>query len=181
MKKITKASAVFILAASIAALTTAQVAPISRVNANNENNTVATATTSTEYIATTATVDINHDIENVARHISDRLEPYTLEEETKYLQDKLDSGATMYSMIEKSTGKFIGNTEFFDRKGDDAEWGIAITGSMQDKGFGTEALRRMIDYGFNDLGLERIRLVVFVANEHKVDIFMDIRKEGGAK
>ena len=66
LKKITKASAVFILAASIAALTTAQVAPISRVNANNENNTVATATTSTEYIATTATVDINHDIENVA-------------------------------------------------------------------------------------------------------------------
>jgi RimJ/RimL family protein N-acetyltransferase len=138
-----------------------------------------------------------NDIENVARHISDRLEPYTLEEETKYMQDKLDSGATMYSMIEKSTGKFIGNTEFFDRKGDDAEWGIAITGSMQNKGYGTEALRRMIDYGFNDLGLERIRLVVFVANErafhvyqqcgfkeyhrNKVDIFMDIRKEGGAE
>ena len=55
----------------------------------------------------------------------------------------------------------------------------------------------MIDYGFNDLGLERIRLVVFVANErafhvyqqcgfkeyhrNKVDIFMDIRKEGGAE
>ena len=70
-------------------------------------------------------LEMVNDIENVARHISDRLEPYTLEEETKYLQDKLDSGATMYSMIEKSTGKFIGNTEFFDRKGDDnAEQGL---------------------------------------------------------
>lgn len=142
-------------------------------------------------------LEMVNDIENVAKYISDRLEPYTLEEENKYLQDKLDSGATMYSMIEKSTGKFIGNTEFFDRKGNDAEWGIAITGSMQNKGYGTEALRRMIDYGFNELGLERIRLVVFVANDrafhvyqqcgfkeyhrNKVDIFMDIRNEGGSK
>ena len=138
-------------------------------------------------------LEMVNDIENVAKHIGDRREPYTLEEETKYMQDKLDSGATMYSMIEKSSGKFIGNTEFFDRKGNDAEWGIAITGTMQNKGYGTEALRRMIDYGFNELGLERIRLVVFVANErafhvyqvcgfkeyhrNKVDIFMDIRKE----
>ena len=61
-------------------------------------------------------LEMVNDIENVAKYISDRLEPYTLEEENKYMQDKLDSGATMYSMIEKSSGKFIGNTEFFDRK-----------------------------------------------------------------
>ena len=64
LKKITKASAVFILAASIAALTTAQVAPISRVNANNENNT--TTATSTEYVATTTTTNIDQDIDNIA-------------------------------------------------------------------------------------------------------------------
>ena len=136
-----------------------------------------------------------NDIEGVARFIADRREPYTVEEETSYMKEKIESGATMYSMIEKSTGKFIGNTEFFNRVYKEAEWGIVMTKSMQDRGFGTEALRRMIDYGFNDLGLERIRLVVFVANErafhvyqqcgfkeyhrNKVDIFMDIRKEGG--
>ena len=136
-----------------------------------------------------------NDIENVAKHIGPRREPYTLEEEEKYMRDKIDNDAAMFSMIERSTGKFIGNAEFFDRKGDDAEWGIAITGSMQNKGFGKEALLRMIDYGFNDLGLERIHLGVYVTNErafhvyqecgfkefhrNKVDIFMDIRKEGG--
>ena len=88
-------------------------------------------------------------------------------------------------------------TEFFNRRDNDAEWGIVITASMQNKGFGKEALRRMIDYGFNDLGLDRIRLEVYVTNErafhvyqecgfkeyhrNKVDIFMDIRKEGGSK
>ena len=66
LKKITKASAIFILAASIATLTTAQVAPVSHVNADNENNTIATATTSTEYIVATTTTDINHNIEDIA-------------------------------------------------------------------------------------------------------------------
>ena len=140
-------------------------------------------------------LEMINDIENVARFISDRREPYTLEEERKYMQDKIDCGAAMYSMIEKSTGKFIGNTEFFDRKGNDAEWGIVITASMQNKGYGKEALRRMTEHGFDDLGLERIHLGVYVDNErafhvyqecgfkefhrNKVDIFMDIRKEGG--
>ena len=114
-------------------------------------------------------LEMVNDIENVAKHISDRLEPYTLEEETKYMQDKLDSGATMYSMIEKSTGKFIGNTEFFDRKGDDAEWGIAITGSMQNKGYGKRAFHVYQQCGFKEY------------HRNKVDIFMDIRKEGGAE
>ena len=66
LKKISKASAVFILAASIAALTTAQVAPIGHVNAGDENNTVATTATSTEYVATTTTTNINQDIDNIA-------------------------------------------------------------------------------------------------------------------
>ena len=136
-----------------------------------------------------------NDIEHVARFIGDRREPYTLEEEQEYMRGKIEGGAAMYSMIEKSTGKFIGNTEFFDRRENDAEWGICITYSMQDKGFGKEALKRMISYGFSELGLERIRLSVFVDNpravhvyescglkeyhRNKIDIFMDIRKEGG--
>ena len=135
-----------------------------------------------------------NDIENVARFISDRRTPYTEEEEREYIQDKLDHDANIFSMIERSTGRFIGNTEFFNRKDNDAEWGIAITASMQDKGYGKEALRRMVEYGFDELGLERIRLTVFVDNprayhvyeecgfkeycRNKVDVFMDIRKEG---
>lgn len=134
-----------------------------------------------------------NDIEHVARFISDRREPYTEEEERAYMQDKIDNNAVMFSMIEKSTGRFIGNAEFFGRTGNDAEWGIVITASMQNKGFGKEALRRMIDYGFDELGLTRIRLSVYVDNpravhvyeqcgfkeyhRNKVDIFMDIRKD----
>lgn len=134
-----------------------------------------------------------NDIENVARFIGERREPLSVEEEISYMKDKIDSGATMYSMIEKSSGKFIGNAEFFGRSGDESEWGIALTGSMQDKGYGKECLMRMIDYGFNDLGLNRIYLGVYRYNARAihvyeacgfkeydrtdVDIFMEILKE----
>lgn len=112
-----------------------------------------------------------NDIEGVARFIADRREPYTVEEETSYMKEKIESGATMYSMIEKATGKFIGNTEFFNRVYKEAEWGIVMTKSMQDRGFGTEALRRMIDYGFDDLGLERIYLAVYTDNPRAAHVY----------
>ena len=134
-----------------------------------------------------------NDIDRVARFIGDRREPYTEEEERAYMTEKIEGGATMYSMIEKSTGKFIGNTEFFNRVYKEAEWGIVITASMQDKGYGKESLLRMIDYGFGELGLERIYLAVYADNQrafhvyekcgfkeydrNDVDIFMEIHKD----
>lgn len=137
-------------------------------------------------------LEMVNDIERVARFIGERREPYTEEEEIAYMKEKIDGGATMYSMIEKTTGKFIGNAEFFYRVYKEAEWGIVLTASMQDKGFGKEALLRMIDYGFDDLGLERIYLAVYADNarayhvyekcgfkeydRNDVDIFMEIHK-----
>ena len=139
-------------------------------------------------------LEMVNDIENVARFISDRREPYTEQEEWDYMQDKLDKNAMMFSMVEKETGKFIGNTEFFNVKGDEAEWGIAITGKMQNKGYGKEALKRMIEYGFNEGGFRLITLGVYADNlraihvyeecgfriydRNDVDVFMEIKNTG---
>ena len=96
-------------------------------------------------------------------------------------------------MLEKVTNEFIGNIEFFNRVFDEAEWGIVLTAKMQDRGYGTEALKRSVEYGFNELGLKRIYLIVYADNERAkhvyekcgfkefkrtdVDIFMEIEKE----
>lgn len=138
-------------------------------------------------------LEMINDIENVAQFIGERRQTYSYEEECDYIRNKMDNNTTMFSMLEKSTGKFIGNIEFFNRKGDEAEWGIALTAKMQNKGYGTEALKRSIDFGFKDLNLKRIVLVVYVKNpraqhiyeacgfkeydRNDVDIFMEIRKE----
>ena len=138
-------------------------------------------------------LEMVNDIENVARFIGERSEPLTEQQEIDYIKDKMDNKATMFSMLEKGTNKFIGNIEFFNRVFEEAEWGIVITTSMQNKGYGTEALKRSVEYGFNELGLTRIYLGVYVNNpraihvyescgfkEYKrddVDVFMEITKE----
>ena len=138
-------------------------------------------------------LEMVNDIENVARFIGDRREPLSEKDEIDYIKDKMDNDATMFSMLEKDTREFIGNIEFFNRTFDAAEWGIVITTKMQNKGYGKEALMRSVEYGFNELGLNRIFLSVYADNPRAVhvyekcgfkefkrddvDIFMEILKE----
>ena len=116
-------------------------------------------------------LEMVNDIENVAKFIGDRREPLTEEQEIDYIKDKMDNKATMFSMLEKTTGKFIGNVEFFNRVFTEAEWGIVITFSMQNKGYGKEALKRSVEYGFNELGLTRIYLGVYADNPRAIHVY----------
>ena len=116
-------------------------------------------------------LEMVNDIENVARFIGDRREPLSEKDEIDYIKDKMDNNATMFSMIEKNTGEFIGNIEFFNRTFDAAEWGIVITTKMQNKGYGKEALMRSVEYGFNELGLNRIFLSVYADNPRAVHVY----------
>ena len=116
-------------------------------------------------------LEMVNDIEHVARFIGERREPYTEEEERSYMREKIEQGATMFSMLEKETGRFIGNMEFMNRQGDEAEWGIVMTRRMQDRGYGTEALKRAVEYGFGELGLRRIWLGVYADNARAIHVY----------
>ena len=116
-------------------------------------------------------LEMVNDIDNVARFIGERSEPLTEQQEIDYIKDKMDNNATMFSMLEKGTNKFIGNIEFFNRVFEEAEWGIVITTSMQNKGYGTEALKRSVEYGFNELGLNRIYLGVYINNPRAIHVY----------
>ena len=116
-------------------------------------------------------LEMVNDIENVARFIGDRREPLSEKDEIDYIKDKMDNDATLFSMLEKDTREFIGNIEFFNRTFDAAEWGIVITTKMQNKGYGKEALMRSVEYGFNELGLNRIFLSVYADNPRAVHVY----------
>ena len=140
-------------------------------------------------------LEMVNDIDHVARFIGERREVYTEEEERSYMQSKMDQHATMFSMLERDTYQFIGNLEFMNFKDDEAEWGIVMTYKMQNKGYGTEALRRSVKYGFSELGLRRIYLAVYADNlraihvyekcgfreydRNDVDVFMEIVNNSG--
>lgn len=116
-------------------------------------------------------LEMVNDIENVAKFIGERRTLLTEQEEIDYIKDKMDKDATMFSMLEKDTREFIGNIEFFNRVDDEAEWGIVITTKMQNKGYGKEALRRSVEYGFNELDLKRIYLEVYANNPRAIHIY----------
>ena len=114
-----------------------------------------------------------NDVEHVARLIglSRRSEPITAEQERRWVQKKLAEDATVFSMLEKTTGTFIGNTELLHIENGSAELGIAITAAMQEKGYGTEAIPAMVQYGMETLGLLRIFLKVYPDNARAIHVY----------
>ena len=111
-----------------------------------------------------------NDVEKVAKLIG-RTELVSEEKERRWVRKKLEEKAEIYSMIEKKTGEFIGNIEFMDSDGTEAELGVAITAAKQDKGFGTEAVRAAAEYAMEKLRLRRVRLKVFPDNARAIRVY----------
>ena len=112
-----------------------------------------------------------NDLEHVGRFIGRRTEPLSEEKERKWVREKLEEKAPLFSMIEKRSGDFIGNIELMDPTETEAELGIAITAAMQDRGFGTEAIRAITDYAFRVLGLRRVFLKVYPDNLRAIHVY----------
>lgn len=112
-----------------------------------------------------------NDWERVGKLIGSRRDPISEEKERRWVQKKLAENAALFSMLEKDTGAFIGNIELMDIADGAGELGIAITAAMQDKGYGTEAVRSMVEYGMDTLGLDRVFLKVFPDNARAIHVY----------
>lgn len=112
-----------------------------------------------------------NDLEHVGRFIGRRTEPVSEEKERKWVREKLDEKAVLFSMIEKSSGAFIGNIELMDLRDTEAELGIAITAAKQDLGYGTEAIRAVMVHAFDRLGLKRVFLKVYPDNGRAIRVY----------
>ena len=112
-----------------------------------------------------------NDWERVGKLIGSRRDPISEEKERRWVQKKLAENAALFSMLEKDTGAFIGNIELMDIADGAGELGIAVTAAMQDRGYGTEAVRAMVDYGMDTLGLRRVFLKVFPDNARAIRVY----------
>ena len=112
-----------------------------------------------------------NDAEGVQRFIGPAHEPYTAENEADWVRKKHAEKAVVFSMIEQRTGDFIGNIELMAPSETEAELGIALTAAKQDRGYGTEGIRRILEYGFRDLGLKRITLHAYTFNTRAIHVY----------
>lgn len=100
----------------------------------------------------------------IQKCISTKIRVYSREDEVNLVKAKLEEGAQVFSMISKEDGSYIGNVELMDIENGSAEVGLCITMAMQNKHYGTEALKRIIEYGFKELDLNTLTAVIFSNN-----------------
>ena len=112
-----------------------------------------------------------NDYDRVGRLLGRGRDPISEEQDRWWVQKKLAENAALFSMLEKDTGAFIGNIELMDIADGAGELGIAVTASMQEKGFGTEAIPAMVRYGMDTLGLRRIFLKVYPDNTRAIHVY----------
>ncbi|MBQ6478749.1 MAG: GNAT family N-acetyltransferase [Erysipelotrichaceae bacterium] len=113
-----------------------------------------------------------NDHENVNRFLGSRKRDiYTEDDEIAWVNKKLEEKDPVFSMIEKKSGDFIGNIELVYIRDPVRELGIAITAKKQDKGFGSEAIRAVTEFGFKTLGLEKIVLRVRLFNDRAIHVY----------
>ena len=98
-------------------------------------------------------------------------EPFSEEAEIEWIRQKIEDKALIWSMIEKQTGRFIGNIEIMDLHDAVGELGISITPGMQEKGYGTEAIRALTEYAFKCLKLKRIFLKAYPENTRAIHVY----------
>ena len=110
----------------------------------------------------------------VASKISKKTRVFTYEEEQKWVREKLEENANCFSMIEKSTGEYIGNIEILKINNDIGELGIIITPKKQNKHYGTEAMKAIIDYGYKQLNLKGFELNVYSTNHNAIHCYENV-------
>ena len=127
-------------------------------------------------------LDMVNDIE-VQKYISHNRKKYELNGELEWINSKLEEKAIIFSMVEKETNEFIGNIEIMDIKDNVGEMGITITPKKQDKHYGQEAIKRFIEYAFNDLNLDGLELNVYNFNPRGIRCYENVGfiKDGPGK
>lgn len=115
-------------------------------------------------------LDMVNDIE-VQKFISHKRRIYNLDGELEWIKSKLEENAIIFSMIEKQTNEYIGNIEIMKISNNIGEVGIAITQKKQDRHFGQEAIKRLVDYAFNELNLNGLELNVYNFNSRGIKCY----------
>lgn len=113
-----------------------------------------------------------NDVE-VTRYLGHASRCFSLEGEKKALERMVSEGHN-YAIVLKGEDRLIGNISLMDVDNlfQRAEIGIFIgEASDRGKGYGQEALRLLIDYGFRFLNLRNIMLKVYSGNSRAIQTY----------
>jgi RimJ/RimL family protein N-acetyltransferase len=128
--------------------------------------------TDLEAIYELANIEENRDFLNMYRPLS------KIEEESwiKDCTDKARIGEKYrFVVVDKKTNNVVGNCEIghIDNIRRVAEIGITLNDKSQNKGFGPEALKLLLKYGFMTLNLNLIEIGAISSNDRAIHVYKD--------
>ncbi len=118
------------------------------------------------------------------RRLTGTQKHYSREQIARYIDGKSqDSSSVLLLIATCEDDRLVGDIAIqnIDTMNRNANIRIAINSeAYQGKGYGTEALRLMLDYGFGILNLHRIELNVFSYNERAMHVYekLGFKREG---
>lgn len=101
----------------------------------------------------------------------------TVEAEKNWIAKTLESCDLQFAIVDLETNKLIGNCGYpkISRQNRMAEVGIFIGDEEnRSKGYGAEALKLLLDYGFNYLNLHSIMLAVMLFNDRAIACYKKV-------
>lgn len=107
----------------------------------------------------------------VQKGICRKAKIYTYEQELEWVKEKLNEDKAIFSMIEKETNEYIGNVEIMKIIENVGEIGITITPLKQNKHYGQEAMKSIINYALNIMNLENVDLNVYKTNPRAIHCY----------
>lgn len=119
-----------------------------------------------------------------ARRFTGTQKAFTREEISAYIESKRnDSSSVLLLIALRENDQVIGDVQIggIDRNNRNAYIRIAIDSSkFQGKGYGSEAMLLMLDYGFGILNMHRIELNVFAYNARAIHTYekLGFQREG---
>jgi RimJ/RimL family protein N-acetyltransferase len=102
-------------------------------------------------------------------------------EELKSLQPGIPGEWFQFAIELKETGALIGDCALkVEQDGRQAEIGYTLSREHQGKGYASEAVSRLLDYAFGDLGLHRVVAITHQENEASFALLkrLGMRREG---
>ena len=108
----------------------------------------------------------------IYRFLTSELHHYSINEEKAWIRSIKNQ--PIFSIIEKDSNSVIGNCGYNKIENNIGEIGIWITPSKHNKHYGTEAITKLIEYGFNNLKLDNITLTVFETNNKAIKLYTNL-------
>lgn len=99
---------------------------------------------------------------------------YSKEKELAWIQNVLDNNELVFSMLDKNTNEFIGNITLDDINDEVAEIALSIKSILQNRGYGKEAIKGLIDYAKEVLNYKSLIAVIFSNNEKSLHCFQKL-------